>query len=525
MDKLWMHDLIQEMAKEIVLSESPKDPCQRSRLWFHQDVLQVLKEQKERNNIECIRLDMPEAENVKISGKALEKMKKLRILMVGNANISDGIPYLSDELRLIDWSRYPSSTLPPNFYPKRLVSLKMNHGRIKHLWKGVKIFRDLKFLSFSCCEYLSEIPNLSLIPQVESLSLDHCKSLVEVHESVGSLEKLVTLKLVFCSNLKTLPCRFKLKSLRSLLLTGCSNIRNFPEIVEKMASVEEVLLEGTSIKALPQSTEYLIGLEVLLLDSCQKLEHLPCSIEKLQCLVSLSLSNCPRIRELPKLPLNTRFMWTNNCRSLQKFPNLYSTSSSIPGLDDFQRSYHMSFINCHNLIHKQVQDQITNRLFDEASQYEIMLPGGTVPYWHDHHSTNGSISLEVASRFNGKPVELFFGAVFDVNKTSNNTFPTGAFSFFVELAINNHKTLAIARTFDSLETSHVWLTKINFGNVLRPFLWPFNHDMHYWNQFVVSFGFSQVSPNVKLNAVLKFCGFHISCKQDGYSIDHTLVKI
>ncbi|KAK4283300.1 hypothetical protein QN277_000265 [Acacia crassicarpa] len=374
MNKLWMHDLIQEMAKEIVLSECPKDPSKRSRLWFYQDVLQVLMEQKESNSIEGIRLDVPETERVKISGKALEKMKKLRILMVDNASFSGGVPYLSEELKLIDWPKYPSSTLPPNFYPKRLVSVKMNHSRIKHLWKGVKIFRDLKFLSFSCCEYLSEIPNLSLTPHIESLNLDHCKSLMEVHESVGSLEKLVTLNLAFCSNLKTLPSGFRLKSLRSLLLTGCSNLRNFPEIVEKMASVEEVLLEGTSIKALPQSIEHLIGLKALLLDSCQMLEHVPSSIEKLQYLTCLSLTNCPKIRELPLLSRNTSLIWTDNCKSLQKFPHLYSPSSSFVGVQDFRRVCYMSFVNCHKLIHKQLQDHITNRLFQEVALFSLHLP-------------------------------------------------------------------------------------------------------------------------------------------------------
>lgn len=42
LNKLWMHDLLQEMAKEIVRHESPKEPGKRSRLWFHEDVLQVL---------------------------------------------------------------------------------------------------------------------------------------------------------------------------------------------------------------------------------------------------------------------------------------------------------------------------------------------------------------------------------------------------------------------------------------------------------------------------------------------------
>ncbi|KAI9087824.1 hypothetical protein K1719_030154 [Acacia pycnantha] len=477
MNKLWMHDLIQEMAKEIVISESPKDPSKRSRLWFYKDVLQVLMEKKV-------------------------------------------VPYLSDELKLIDWR---SSTLPPNFHPKRLVSVKMNQGRIKHLWKGVQIFQDLKFLSFSCCEYLSEIPNFSLTPHIESLNLDHCKSLMEVHESVGSLEKLVTLNLAFCSNLKTLPSGFKLKSLRSLLLTGCSNLRNFPEIVEKMASVEEVFLEGTSIKALPQSIEHLIGLKALLLDSCQMLEHVPSSIEKLQYLTCLSLTNCSKIRELPMLSQNTSLIWIDHCKSLQKFPHLYSPSSSFVGLQDFRRVCYMSFVNCHKLIHKQLQDHITNRLFQEEANFEFIFPGTKVPDWFDHQSTNGSISLEVASRFNGKPVELLYGAVFEVDRASNNPIGTGPFSCCLRMAINGNQILSTERNFGSMERSHLWLMKVKVG-FMWPMVWPFNHDMRYWNHLVVTFRVSQASTKVKSKAVLKSCGFHILCKQDGHLIDHAIVK-
>jgi hypothetical protein len=39
-----MHDLLQEMGREIVRQESPKEPGKRSRLWFHEDVRHVLEE-------------------------------------------------------------------------------------------------------------------------------------------------------------------------------------------------------------------------------------------------------------------------------------------------------------------------------------------------------------------------------------------------------------------------------------------------------------------------------------------------
>jgi hypothetical protein len=43
MGTLWMHDLLQEMGKEIVRRESPKELGGRSRLWLYEDALHVLK--------------------------------------------------------------------------------------------------------------------------------------------------------------------------------------------------------------------------------------------------------------------------------------------------------------------------------------------------------------------------------------------------------------------------------------------------------------------------------------------------
>jgi hypothetical protein len=43
-NSLEMHDLLQEMGKEIVRQESPEEPGKRSRLWFHEDARHVLQE-------------------------------------------------------------------------------------------------------------------------------------------------------------------------------------------------------------------------------------------------------------------------------------------------------------------------------------------------------------------------------------------------------------------------------------------------------------------------------------------------
>ncbi|MED6190112.1 hypothetical protein PIB30_102591 [Stylosanthes scabra] len=521
LNKLWMHDLLQEMGKEIVRQESPGEPGKRSRLWFHEDILHVLNQNTGTNNIEGIKLDLPEPDT--INGKALSNMKRLRVLMISNARVTDEIQYLSDELRLIDWPGYPSSTLPPNFHPRRLVSLNMSHSHIKYLWKGAKIFRDLKLLSFSCCEHLTEIPDMSMVPNLESLSIDNCKSLIRVHESVGTLDKLVTLNLMFCSNLNTLPSRFKLKSLRNLLLTGCSKLRKFPEIVENMELLEEILLQGTAIKELPHSIEYLVGLKSLFLDACQNLEYLPSSLQKLIYLTTLNLSFCSKLRELPKLPPNTKFLDISDCRSLESFTTLSSPSNVIA--EDLSRFQQMRFINCHKLINEQVQVHLTNLFYNEGPDSDtylvfvngdLVLPGSKIPDWFHHQSTNGSITLEMASILYGKPAKLFLSAVIELEKGASTT---SMFACTYEISINDQKVFAQQRTFEALDSSHVWLSRIKCSHLM----WHLN-NVRYWNQLRVSFWISEVSSKVKVRAVLKNCGFHICCNQEGYMVNPTAIR-
>ena len=45
-NKLWMHDLLQQMCREIVQHESPQKPKLCSRLWNYEDAFEVLMENK-----------------------------------------------------------------------------------------------------------------------------------------------------------------------------------------------------------------------------------------------------------------------------------------------------------------------------------------------------------------------------------------------------------------------------------------------------------------------------------------------
>ncbi|XP_042964361.1 disease resistance protein RPP2B-like [Carya illinoinensis] len=83
-----MHDLLQEMGKEIVRQESSKEVGKRSRLWFHEDVRHVLEENTGTNKIEAILLDFPEGDDmICLHSKAFMKMSNLRLFINLNAQL------------------------------------------------------------------------------------------------------------------------------------------------------------------------------------------------------------------------------------------------------------------------------------------------------------------------------------------------------------------------------------------------------------------------------------------------------
>lgn len=114
--RLMMHDHIIDMAMKTVQQESPLHPGKRSRLWFPQDVRQVLGENEGTDKIEVMMLfDLPQENDVvKLSDKAFKNMKSLRILIIKDA-IYSGVPqHLPDSLRVLIWSGYPSNCIPPD---------------------------------------------------------------------------------------------------------------------------------------------------------------------------------------------------------------------------------------------------------------------------------------------------------------------------------------------------------------------------------------------------------------------------
>ncbi|XP_024161543.1 disease resistance protein RUN1 [Rosa chinensis] len=131
--RLRMHDLLQEMGREIVRRESTNEPGMRSQLWLPEDVKQVLTKNTGTEAIEGIVLDSIEAGvKVDVNAKSFSMMNRLRYLVIKNVNLSNGLECLPNSLRILKLTGYPSKSLPSHFNPEKPLELNMCSSGIEH---------------------------------------------------------------------------------------------------------------------------------------------------------------------------------------------------------------------------------------------------------------------------------------------------------------------------------------------------------------------------------------------------------
>ncbi|XP_021833323.1 TMV resistance protein N-like [Prunus avium] len=292
-----MHDLLEQLGKDIVHEESSNDPGKRSRLWFHQDVFQVLTENTGTRKIKGIMVKCPKPNEIPLilNEKSLSRMVNLEIFINPNAVLSRCIDHLPNELRLIDWGRCQLQFFPSNFHARHLVVFNMPCSDIRQL----EIFKNcpnVTSINLSGCEFLEKISDLSGIPTIKFLNLSECTSLVEVHDSVGFLDKLVKLDLRECVKLTRFATRLRLKSLKSLCVRNCQRLESFPEIEDEMECLTILNMDGSGIRELPSSIVNLTRLQELRGDHCENLTVTSLgSVCGLQHLTDLSFKGCRKL--------------------------------------------------------------------------------------------------------------------------------------------------------------------------------------------------------------------------------------
>ena len=70
---------------------------------------------------------------------AFSNLPNLKLLILHGVHLPYGPKHLPIGLRFLDWSGYPSKSLPSSFQSDELVELCMCNSKVERLWKGIKV--------------------------------------------------------------------------------------------------------------------------------------------------------------------------------------------------------------------------------------------------------------------------------------------------------------------------------------------------------------------------------------------------
>ncbi|CAI9270837.1 unnamed protein product [Lactuca saligna] len=292
---LSMHDHIEEMGKNIIRRSHPDKPHKHSRLWIDNEIEHILANDLGTKSTRYIRFHMSKL-SPEIMMKSLRKMKELRFLHVlwgfidASTESDCSCPNFKfpNTLQYLHWHAYPFRSLPETFQANNLVALLMSNSKIVQLWEGgeTKVLHKLRFLDLSYSKLRTL--DLGLTPNIETVRLEGCADLVEVHFLAECL-KLITVHLGF-SMVRTLHLG-STPNLELLDLQGCPNLVEL-QMPRRSPNLRYLRLTDSMIKNLDIGLTP--NLEELDLQNCNYLEELHMVGGCLEKLVYFDMSDCLR---------------------------------------------------------------------------------------------------------------------------------------------------------------------------------------------------------------------------------------
>ncbi|KAM0014954.1 putative TIR domain, P-loop containing nucleoside triphosphate hydrolase [Helianthus debilis subsp. tardiflorus] len=304
-----MHDLIEEMAHNIVRGEHPKSPEKHSRIWKKEDLKYLCD----------MGATAPSMEN-----EVLANVSVYSTSYTSCPGLPDVVANMKN-LRWISWDVYPASSFPSNFQPTKLGYLRLSRSMQKKLWEGCKSLPNLKILRLHESRNLITTPDFEGLPCLERLILFFCTSLEEIHPSIGYHKRLVFVDMRLCTALKRFPPIIHMKKVETLDLSDCKQLQQFPDIQSNMDSLVTLNLSGTGIEIIPPSVGlFCTNLDSLNLSHCYKLKRIEGNFHLLKSLKDLNLSYCEGLQsfhqdrlvslKLPQFPRSLRKLNLSNCR-------------------------------------------------------------------------------------------------------------------------------------------------------------------------------------------------------------------
>ncbi|XP_054782149.1 disease resistance protein RML1B-like [Prosopis cineraria] len=443
-----MHDLIQEMGLQIVREESIDELGARSRLSDFGEICDVLANNAGTNKVEGIQLDVTQIRDLHLEADIFKKMHNIRFLKFysrfdcdsSHVHLPDGLKFLPNKIRYLEWYGFPLKSLPSTFCPEKIVKLFMPNSRLQKLWDGVQDFSNLEKINLSGSKQLKELPDLSKSLNLKDLKLASCESLCDVHSSIWSLPSLYSLMLSGCKKLKSLKSEFPLKSPKWIDVSDCSDLIELPVLSEENTrlalcetsfcksrrELERELtifnLDGSTLVGFPRQLSWLRSLTDLALFECGVIDdlklhflfdrmlsltevwlcgccnitELPNNTKHLLRLERLRLSCCNRLRSLLELPPSVTTIKVIDCKWLETVPAFEPLNGGQIDLA-FWRCKRLNEESCHNIMGA-VYYAICHALPENKNHmhsYKIQVEGSRVPQWFKYRAAKSTVTVEL----------------------------------------------------------------------------------------------------------------------------------
>ncbi|XP_021981229.1 probable WRKY transcription factor 19 isoform X2 [Helianthus annuus] len=284
---LMMHRLVQEMGKNIVRKESKYFPAKCSRVWLSIDSYKILSKGKGSKTVEGLALDMKLLREDKLALKAsyletgaFKKMVNLKLLQLNFVELKGSYKHVSEDLRWLCWHGFHLEILPADLCVENLVAIDMSSSNLE-VFEPPTDIQSLKILNLKDSYKLREIRNMIRMPNLETLILWNCYSLVNICESLGALSSLTLLHMSGCKNLfsweHTEPTFSFPVSLHRLFLKDChlQCSDSFPLSFIFQPDLQYLNLGNSRFESL-SCYDHLKSLRVLDLSFCSRLKYLIC---------------------------------------------------------------------------------------------------------------------------------------------------------------------------------------------------------------------------------------------------------
>ncbi|XP_065623750.1 disease resistance protein RPV1 isoform X2 [Quercus suber] len=338
--KLWMHDLLQQMGKEIVRQESNM-LGERSRLWCYEDALEVLTEN---------------------TGVQFRNLKCINIMGCG------------------------SITRLPNLCAPNLEKLNLSYCRnLVECHESIGFLDKLQELDLRSCEKLQNFPSHLMWKSLKCLYTPSCSRLDVFSFLYPNFGGFNGLYYYCCKNFMDLAdIIYKLPQVEGLFIYTS---KSRPWCTEPFAFLDiEAFLDLSNVGNLIEldflmKPDYFPVLEQLYLNEIN-IVIIPKRISKFTRLKTLKIKCCKYLQEIPRLPQSIRQVFIVNSHSLhpQSLNRLFSQFGEF-----WYQEYEIL--------------QPRQNPMNNFQRYELILPGSVIPKWFNHQSVGNFISFWIGRDF------------------------------------------------------------------------------------------------------------------------------